>query len=500
MGSSEKLHVGILSSPGLGHIIPVLVLGSHLATHHNVSVTIFVITSGSSLAEKELLKSANKSKLIDIVEIPAVDISNLIDANTKMVTQLCVLVRESLPVVKSVIFAKKHILDALIVDLFCTEALPIAKEFWLPNYVYVPCNAWFTALTVYCQVLDKEIEGQYVDQDEPLKIPGCKPVRPEDVVDPMLDRNDQQYSEYMRVLGLGFCLSDGILMNTWEDAEPGSLKALRENETLKSIVKSTVYPIGPLCRRDEQIIDGSDNRNFVLKWLDEQTQESVLYVSFGSGGTLSSKQLTELAFGLELSQQKFVWIVRPPSEVGADKSFFTTGKEGDDTPQYLPEGFLTRTQDFGLVVQMWADQVRILSHPSVGGFLSHCGWNSNIESITNGVPMIAWPLYAEQRQNATILTEGLGVAVRPKVLPTKKVVEREEIKKLVRTVMQYREGKELRENVKKLKMSAEKALSVGGSSHNSMCEAIKDIEKRIHCYKKSTSEETVQKANGKGHI
>ncbi|XP_015065303.1 anthocyanidin 3-O-glucosyltransferase 5 [Solanum pennellii] len=483
MGSSKQLlHIGILSSPGLGHIIPVVTLGNRLATFHNVSVTVFVITSGSSVAETEILKSAHKSKMIDVVEIPAVDISNLIDSNTKTVTQLCMLVRETLCVVKSVIFAMKHLLDALIVDIFTTEALSIAKEFGLPNYVYIPTNAWFTALTVYCPVLDKEIEGQYVDHKEPLKIPGCKPVRPEDVSDPLLDRNDQVYREYLKVLGIGFCLSDGILMNTWEDAEAGSLKALRENEILKAIVKSPVYPVGPLIRPEQQIIDGDDDgNNSVLNWLDKQIPNSVLYISFGSGGTLSSKQLTELAFGLELSHQKFIWVVRPPSEDGADKLYFTTGDQGENTPEYLPEGFQTRTKDFGLVIQMWTDQTRILSHPSVGGFLTHCGWNSSIESITNGLPMIAWPLYAEQRQNATMLTEELRVAVGPKVLPTKEVVEREEIEQLVRMVMQYKEGIELKENVKKLKMSAEKALSIGGSSHDSMCQVLKDIEKRsIH--------------------
>lgn len=137
-------------------------------------------------------------------------------------------------------------------------------------------------------------------------------------------------------------------------------------------------------------------------------------------------------------------MVRPPLEVVVD--YLGVDKEGGDgTPEYLPEGFLTRTKDFGLVIQVWSDQAGILNHPSVGGFLSHCGWNSCIESITNGVPIIAWPLYAEQRQNATMLTEELGVAVKPKVLPTKKVVEREEIEKLVRSVMQYEEGKDLRE-------------------------------------------------------
>nr|GLL39244.1 anthocyanidin 3-O-glucosyltransferase 5-like [Ipomoea trifida] len=117
------------------------------------------------------------------------------------------------------------------------------------------------------------------------------------------------------------------------------------------------------------------------------------------------------------------------------------------TLPYLPEGFLTRTHKQGLVVPEWAEQTLILRHPSIGGFLSHCGWNSTLESITNGVPMIAWPLYAEQRQNATMLTEELGVAIRPTKLPTKGVIAREEVKKLVKMVLQYEEGKEMRERV-----------------------------------------------------
>nr|GMD57001.1 anthocyanidin 3-O-glucosyltransferase 5-like [Ipomoea batatas] len=116
------------------------------------------------------------------------------------------------------------------------------------------------------------------------------------------------------------------------------------------------------------------------------------------------------------------------------------------TLPYLPEGFLTRTHKQGLVVPEWAEQTLIFRHPSIGAFLSHCEWNySTLKSIINGVPMIAWALYAEQRQNATMLTEELGVAIRPRKLPTKGVIAREEVKKLVKMVLQYEEGKEMRE-------------------------------------------------------
>lgn len=478
----KKLHVAILSSPGLGHLIPVLVLGNRLATHHEVKVTILAITTSTSAVESQILKPPSGRELVDVLQIPPVDISHLIDADTKMLTQLFKMVREALPGVRSTIAGMKHRPDVLIGDLFCTEAFAIATEFNMPKYVFVTSTAWLTALITYLPVLHEQIDGQYVDQIEPFKIPGCKPVRPEDLVDPMLDRNDQQYRECLR-LGTELALGDGILMNTWEELEPISLEALRRNESLRAAAKLPVYPVGPISRP----IEPPGPKGELIKWLDKQPSESVIFVCFGSGGTLSAQQITELAWGLELSKQRFIWVVKPPAKNSADESFFTAGSGRDGTPLYLPEGFLIRTKATGLVVPLWAKQLEILKHPSVGGFLSHCGWNSTLESITSGVPMIAWPLYAEQKLNATMLAEDLGVAVRPEFLPTKKVVDREEIEKMVRTLMEYEEGKVLRDRVKKLKISAENALSKGGSSYNTMCDVLKDAELRLKSLK-STSD------------
>lgn len=467
----SKLHIAILASPGMGHLIPALVLANRLATHHRVKVTILVVTTVISPPECQLLKLPVEQNLVDRIELPPVDISHLVKPDTKVVTQLCMMLREALPGLRSTISAMRHRPDALIVDIFGTEALPIAAEFNMVKYVYVTTTAWFTALTIYCPVLDKEIEGQYVDQEDLLKIPGCKSVRPEDVVDPMLDRNDQQYYEYVSK-GNRFPQFDGILLNTWEDLDFKTLKAFKENEIWRSIVKIPFYPIGPLSRPTQP--DGSKSE--VIGWLDKQPNESVILVSFGSGGMLSAQQMTELAIGLELSEQRFIWVVRPPTDGAADDAFFITKTVGsDDTSHYLPEGFTTRTNNLGIVVPMWANQVEILDHPSVGGFMSHCGWNSTLESICSGVPMIAWPLYAEQRLNATYLVEELGIAVRPRVLPTKKVVAREEIENMLRTLMDEKEGKKMRENVKKLKTGAEYALTEGGSSYNSMLQMLKQV-------------------------
>ncbi|XP_031116759.1 anthocyanidin 3-O-glucosyltransferase 5-like [Ipomoea triloba] len=483
MGSSQ-LHVALLASPGMGHLIPVLVLGDHLATHHNVKVTVLAITTS---AETQFIKSHQKSNSnspIDIVPVPAVNVSGLIDEKTKVVTQLRITVREALPSVRSSVAAMDRRPDALFVDLFCTQALSIiAEELGIPRYAYYPSTAWTAALFMYFQVFDKIIEGEFVDRLEPLRIPGCVPVQPEDFSDTLLDRTDPEYREIVN-LGIELTQFDGLLINTWEELEPNTVKALRENEELRGIVKVPIYPIGPLKRSVESKNEG-EGRSEILKWLDKQPVESVLYVSFGSGGLLTAEQTAELAWGLEKSQQRFIWVVRHPCDyapVNYLSSKLDTGNDADD-PDYLPEGFLSRTRDVGFVVQMWANQVEILTHPSVGGFLSHCGWNSTLESLTNKVPMVAWPLFAEQKMNAAMLTNEVGVAIRPAVAPTVKVVRREEIERMVRTLLQHNEGKGIRERVKKVKASGDIALSKGGSSYNSMCELLKDIHIRMHTWK-----------------
>ncbi|CAI9753005.1 unnamed protein product [Fraxinus pennsylvanica] len=471
----SKLHVAILASPGMGHLIPVLLLANRLATQHGVKVTVLEVTTAFSPSESHLLKLPTEKNLVERIELPPVEISHLIKPDTKVVEQLCMMLREALPGVRSTISALNHRPDALIVDHFGTEALPIAAEFNMAKYVYVPSTAWFVALTIYCPVLDKEVEGQYVDQQDLLKIPGCKPIRPEDVVDPMLDRNDQQYYEYVS-MGNRLTQFDGILLNTWEDLESTTLKAFKENEIWRSIVKIPVHPIGPLRRPVQP--DGS--KSAVIEWLDKQPNDSVVFVSFGSGGMLSAQQITELAFGLEMSEQKFIWVVRPPTEGAADDAFFTSKTvDSDGTPYYLPEGFSTRTGNLGRVVSMWAQQVEILNHPSVGGFMTHCGWNSTLESICSGVPMIAWPLYAEQRLNATYLVEELGISVRPLVLPTKNVVARDEIEKMVRSLMDDEEGKKISLLQFFDFLSAENALSKGGSSYNSLSEMLKHVAAKL---------------------
>lgn len=459
---SSKPHALLVPSPGMGHLIPLLELATCLVTHHNFRATVIVISSNTSPALSQVIQSAKTQKLLDIVELPP---PSGHDANAagSVFTHLPAIMLAARSSLLSAISAMENKPAAMIVDLFGTAALTVAEEFHILKYVTLVSCAWPLTLLLYAPILDKQIQGEYLDHKELLKIPGCKPVRPEDVAKPMMNRKDHEYESFIR-LGLEIpSMSDGILINTWEDLEPTCLKAMREHPEWKQIVKVPVYTVGPMVRLAGQ---SGGPRSELLDWLDKQPNESVLYIAFGSGGVLSAQQITEMAWGLELSAQRFIWVVHPPKD----------GNKGNDISEYLPEGFVARTHDKGLVVTTWAPQSEILAHSSVGGFLSHCGWNSTLESILNGVPMIAWPLYAEQKMVATLLVEELKVAIRPKVLPTKAVAGREEIEMLVRKIMEHKEGDAMRATAKELKKSGETALSKGGSSFNMLAELAKQCK------------------------
>eukprot|EP01018_Ginkgo_biloba_P030939 Gb_24779 [translate_table: standard] len=204
-----------------------------------------------------------------------------------------------------------------------------------------------------------------------------------------------------------------------------------------------------------------------LKWLDTQAPGSVLYVSFGSLVTMSNLQLQELALGLKASQQPFLWALRPDA--------------AEDKPAVLPEGFVEDTRGRGVVVE-WTPQRKVLSHPSVGGFMTHCGWNSTLESIAFGVPIIGWPVRDDQFLNCRFAKEiwKMGMDFGSRCEDENVLVMRDEVEKVVRDLMQGPHGKELRNNALKLKESATKAVMPGGSSFKNLDKFEEDMRRREH--------------------
>ena len=189
--------------------------------------------------------------------------------------------------------------------------------------------------------------------------------------------------------------------------------------------------------------------------------KSVVFLCFGSLGLFTKEQLWEIATGLEKSGQRFLWVVRnPPSD---KKSVALSARPNIDLDALLPEGFLDRTKERGLVLKSWAPQVAVLNHPSVGGFVSHCGWNSVLEAVCAGVPLVAWPLYAEQRVNRILLVEEMKLAL-PMNESDNGLVSSAEVEERVLGLMESEEGKLIRERAIAMKIAAQAALNEGGSS------------------------------------
>ncbi|KAH0681469.1 hypothetical protein KY284_022554 [Solanum tuberosum] len=463
----EKPHVAFLPSPGMGHITPLFEFAKRLVIHHGFHVSFFVITTGASAAQNELFRPENLPADFTAVEIPPVEnISSFFTDDMKVVTQLCIMVRESLKHLPSLLMEKRP--KALIIDLFCTDAFEICEKLSIPVYSFFTASTILMAFSLYLPTLDREVEGEFVDLPEPIQTPGCTPICPHDILDQVKDRKNDEYKWYLLNVSR-LPLAAGIFVNSWDDLEPVSLKALRENLFFQKIPLPPVYTIGPLIKQGEVVTEKDAE---ILAWLDNQPPDSVLFVVFGSGGTLTSEQLTELACGLEMSQQRFILVARKPSDASASAAYFNVGSDENDPLLYLPEGFVKKTEGRGLVVPSWAPQTSILNHPSTGAFLSHCGWNSTLESVIHGVPIIAWPLYAEQRMNATLLAEEAGVALKFSKDPGEELVDRNEIEKNVRIVIEGEKGKAIRMRAKELKERAKIALNSGGSSYESLCSIV----------------------------
>ncbi|KAJ1692693.1 hypothetical protein LUZ63_009391 [Rhynchospora breviuscula] len=273
----------------------------------------------------------------------------------------------------------------------------------------------------------------------------------------------------------GIVKSDGILMNTFESLEPKAISALREGLCVPSFSMPPVYSIGPLVTETQE--NATEERNVCLKWLDSQPKGTVVFLCFGSMGGFPLDQIKQIAIGLENSGQRFLWVVKV--NVNMDpRNIFNTSMPEFELEQILPEGFLDRTKDRGMVVKTWAPQIQVLHHESVGGFVTHCGWNSIMEAVTAGKPMVCWPLYAEQRLNKVVLVDHetrLGVAMEGY---DREMVEAEDVETKIRWLMEGEGSKLLKERIKAMKDKAGESLTETGPSSQAFVQFLMDLERK----------------------
>ncbi|KAM3215793.1 zeatin O-glucosyltransferase [Capsicum annuum] len=254
----------------------------------------------------------------------------------------------------------------------------------------------------------------------------------------------------------------GEVMNSCKEVE-GKYIDLLANAKHKPL-----WAFGPFHMMLESRDSSNRTRHECLEFLDKQDVNSVIFVSFGKTTSFSQEQVNELALGLEQSNHRFIWVLRKPDVIKKDEKI------------ELPEGFEDRVEGRGMVVRNWVPQLEILGHSSTGGFLSHCGWNSCLESISMGVPLATWPIDYDQPFNAVYVTNLLKIGMSVKSWALRdELVTASTIDKAVKTLMGTTEGEEMRQKAAELSNKIKSSVSDGGPARKEMESFISNIIKTL---------------------
>ncbi|XP_031285543.1 7-deoxyloganetin glucosyltransferase-like [Pistacia vera] len=477
---ADKPHAICMPYPAQGHINPMFKLAKllHLKGFHITFVN-------TEYNHRRLLKSRGPNHLEGLLDfrfetIPdglpfndadvTQDIPSLCDSTSKYCfAPFCNLIRK----LNDTSSSKVPPVTCIVSDGSMSFTVDAAEEFGIPDVLFwTPSASGLLCYTQFHLLVERVLTplkdvsyltNEYLETTVDW-IPGMKSIRLRDfpAFIRTTDANDIMVNYIIREVQKASKAS-AIVLNTFDSLEQAVLDAL-------SVLLPPIYTIGSLPLLTRQIGDGNLNFNLSLwkeqfdtiEWLDSKEPGSVVYVNFGSITVMTPEQLTEFAWGLANSRMQFLWIIRPDLVAG-------------DSAILAPE-FLTETKDRGMLAS-WCPQEKVLNHPSVGGFLSHMGWNSTIESICNGIPMVCWPFFAEQQTNCMYACNEWGIG-----LEIDNNVKRDEVEKLVRELMHGEKGKEMKKRAVEWQLKAEKASAPAGSSYQNLEKLIAQVllEKHIN--------------------
>ncbi|KAK1267609.1 Crocetin glucosyltransferase 3 [Acorus gramineus] len=483
-GNSEQHHnyqehVLLFPFMAQGHIIPFVELAKLI--HHRRRCTITVVSTPSNI--RALTSSFPSTPTFRLVPLPFDpthhSLSSSDESSDTLPTHHIVRLlhasrslRPAFSLLLSDILSSPSAPSRLcvIADIFTSWACEVAESLSVYHAVFTTCGGYGT--TAYFS-LWQHLPHAHTDADE-FAVPGFPNsfrLRRSQLSSYMRAADGaDQWSAFFQPAIATSLKSKSMLCNSVEEVETTGFRLLRDYTGLR------VYDVGPLLpfpddKKSSYKRAGKAHGLSVdacVELLDAHPPNSVLYVSFGSQNTISARQMMELAKGIEASGEAFIWVIRPPVE-------FDIG--GEFQNEWLPEGFEERARQHarGVLVRDWAPQLEILSHVSTGAFLSHCGWNSALESLSRGVPLIGWPLASEQFYNSVMLEEELGVCVE--VARGKEVVvQGEEVERVVREVMGEERGAEMRRRAAEVRRLLEEAMREGdGETKGSSLRAIDEF-------------------------
>ncbi|TXG52764.1 hypothetical protein EZV62_021933 [Acer yangbiense] len=471
-------HAVCVPAPAQGHVNPMLKLAK-LLNHKGFHIT-FVNTeyNHNRLLRSRGPDSLNGTPTFHFEKIP--DGLPPSDANvTQDISSLCESTKKTCLAPFRLLLSKLNNTSSsnvppvtcIVSDCFWSFTLKAAQELNIPNALLCPAGACgFMGFLHYRTLIEKGLV--------PLKdlsyltngylntvidwIPGMEGIKLKDL--PTFIRTTDPDDFLMN-----FCLGEvenarnasALIFNTIYDLEGEILEAL-------SSTYPPIYTIGPLQLLLNHEIPADDNslsgiksnlwkeQPGCLEWLDTKESNSVVYVNFGSITVMTKQQLMEFAWGLSNSKVNFLWVIRPDLVIGESA--------------ILPPEFVAETKERSLLAS-WCSQEQVLNHPAVGGFLTHSGWNSTIESLSCGVPMLCWPFLGEQQTNCWFCQNKWGIG-----LEIESNSNRDEIERWVRELMEGEMGKQIKKKAMEWKSLAQKATTApNGSSHLNLDKIIEEV-------------------------
>ncbi|XP_059275225.1 UDP-glycosyltransferase 74G1-like isoform X1 [Lycium ferocissimum] len=351
--------------------------------------------------------------------------------------------------------------NCIVYDPFLPWAVEVAKDFGLVSAAFFTQNC--AVDNIYYQVHKGVLKLPPTQVDEEILIPGfSSPIESSDVPSFVLRPEAARIIEMLVNQFSNLDKVDWVLINSFYELEKEVIDWMSKIYPIK-----TIGPTIPSMYLDKRLPDDKEYglnvfkpmTNECLNWLNHQPISSVVYVSFGSLAKLEAEQMEELAWGLMNSNKNFLWVVRSTEESKLPKNFL-------DELKLLSE-------NKGLVVS-WCPQLQVLEHKSTGCFLTHCGWNSTLEAISLGVPMLTMPQWTDQPTNAKLVKDVWEMGVRAKQ-DEKGIVRREVIEECIKLVMEEEKGKMIKENAQKWKELARKAMDEGGSSDKNIEEFVSKL-------------------------
>ncbi|KAL1807911.1 hypothetical protein ACET3Z_024901 [Daucus carota] len=446
---SSKPHVMFISYPLQGHMNPMVQFSKRLVSK-GIKVTVVTTTSLD-------ITNSNSINIEHILVDTSSQGKSSADAIDEYLAVLETRITESLPEVIEKQKTEGWPVKFLIYDALMPYALEVSQKLGVQGVAF--CTHSSAVLAIYYHVYQRTLDFKSLEESSSVTLPSLPLLGVEDLPSYLDEMNPYTglFTLCMKQFR-GLEKAYGVMFNTFEELEGEVVNWLSSKWKIM-----TIGPSVPSMFLDKRLADDRDyglslfkpEGEACIKWLDEKDTDSVVYVSFGSLANLVQDQMDEIAWGLLNSNCNFLWVVR------------------DTEKSKLSEKFIEESADRGLIVN-WCPQLEVLAHNAVGSFMTHCGWNSTLEALSLGVPMMVLPQWTDQTTNAKYIVDVWKTGVRVKA-HDKESITREDITKSVKDVMEGTKREELKTNALKLKEMAIEAMSEGGSSDKNIDDFISEI-------------------------